>query len=811
MAQTSVCGTVLALLLMPLLASAQSIPKINSISPEWIQRGTTVEVVLTGENLGAATGFVFSGDAGLSATNVPAPVPPKPVITIESTLGGISRAEAGPARDDKRIVARVTATADSSLTPRELRVLTPGGISNPQQINVGHLPELREPEPNSTLDQAPMIEFPVAISGVIAAAAQIDHFKFKASKGQNLVFDVDAARRGAALDSSLAILDAKGKELARNEDANGLDSLLLFKVPEEGEYVLQLRDFRYQGGANYKYRLYAGALPYVESIFPFGGQRGQQVEIALQGRNLEGTSKMTLNIAPNAPRGRQDIRAHTPRGYSNLIPFDVQDFPNSLETEPNNETNQANSLNIPVVINGRIGEPKDLDRFKFKSDKDQKLICEVIAYRFGSAVDALLVLSDASGNVVQQNDDSAAADARIEFDAKKDAEYVLAIRDLTERGGDNFAYRLAVRPPSPAESGFTARFSPDTPRLHRGGHTRVRCELTRIAGFDGPVRFAFEDLPSGVSSEPLVLTTGPASGLVLISASKDAPLGAFPVRMTATGTVGGKTVTRAVEPLSGDKPARQGFVTVLEPAPFAIELITLSSIMEQTQAERIEFLARRHEGFSGDVKFTAEGFSAGKDPITKSFDVRETTLKSGESMGNVKLTAKVDAEVGTRTVVIRGDATVDGKPVTQYSRPVPVTVREIPFTVASTLTRLNVTALPTNATSAAREAATTVKLTRRGGFTNEVQLSVEGVPTGIDWTLDKIPAGGTEGTLKLVANDKAPPGTNTLTIIGAGLHNDRNFKHRARAVTLVINAPEPGDMPAPPAAAATAATAGGAK
>ena len=39
-----------------------------------------------------------------------------------------------------------------------------------------------------------------------------------------------------------------GKELARNEDHNGLDSLLTFEVPEDGDYILQLRDFRYQGG-----------------------------------------------------------------------------------------------------------------------------------------------------------------------------------------------------------------------------------------------------------------------------------------------------------------------------------------------------------------------------------------------------------------------------------------------------------------------------------------------------------------------------------------------------------------------------------
>src|SRR5439155_20192835 len=110
-----------------------------------------------------------------------------------------------------------------------------------------------------------MLELPAVISGVIAGA-QVDYYRFKTAKGQDLVFEVDASRRGSALDSSLAVLDRAGKELARNEDFNGLDSLITFAVPVGCEFVLQLRDFRYQGGEKYTYRLYAGALPLVRSI-----------------------------------------------------------------------------------------------------------------------------------------------------------------------------------------------------------------------------------------------------------------------------------------------------------------------------------------------------------------------------------------------------------------------------------------------------------------------------------------------------------------------------------------------------------------
>ena len=308
----------------------------------------------------------------------------------------------------------------------------------------------------------------------------------------------------------------------------------------EGEFVLALRDFRYRGGGDYTYRITAGPVPYVESFFPFGAQRGKTVRLDLEGHNLEGTTQLTLQIDPKARRG-QEIRVQTSRGHSNLLPFDVSDLPEIMETEPNNALTNAQTVTLPVVVNGRIGTERDVDRFRFKSTTDQKVVCEVAASRFGSRLDALLILSDAQGVMLQQNDDASGADARIEFDAKKDADYVLMVRDLTDRGGDRFGYRLSLRPPSAgAAAGFSARFLPDAPRLNRDGTTRIRCEVTRAGGFEGPVRFVAEGLPTGVQAESLSLPNAPHSGLLILSASREAMLGSFPLRILASGVVGGK-------------------------------------------------------------------------------------------------------------------------------------------------------------------------------------------------------------------------------------------------------------------------------
>jgi hypothetical protein len=784
----------LFLLATALTAVAQPAPKLTAISPEWIQRGTTIEVTLTGENLGGVTQILFNGDAGLAATNQPpaAPPPANPSVVVESTGGGITRAHAAPPpRDDKKLVLKVTAPADASLSPRELRVIAPGGVSNPLNLNVGQWPEVAKRDPNTSLSDAQSIDLPAVISGVLNTGAQTNHFKFKAKKGEEFVFEVDAARRGSALDSSLMVLDAKGKELARNEDAIGLDSLLFFTAPADGEFFVALRDFRYRGGNEYSYRLTAGPIPYVESLFPFGGARGKAVEVAINGRNLDGTTKMTLDISAKAPRS-QEIRVKTPRGYSNLIPFNVSDLNEIMEAEPNNALTNATSVTVPLVINGRIGEPKDIDRFKFKSDKDQKLVCDVAANRFGSKLDALLILTDTNGTVIQQNDDAAAADARIEFDAKKDTEYVLALRDLTDRGGEKFGYRLSIRPPTAAAGpSFTARLLPDASRIHREGTTKVRCEVTPAGGFDGPVRFAFADLPSGVYADPVVVPNGPASGIMLLSASKNAPLGSFPIRLTAMGVIGDKNVTVTAEPLSGDKAVRQAYLTVLDATPFRLELATLSASVEQGQTATLDVLAVRREGFVNQIKLSAEGFNAGREAISKSFDVSEAIIKDNETMAKITLKAKMDSEIGTRTIVVGGLGGLDGQLYSEYTQPIPVTVTQYPLTLSSTLPRLSLTVLPPGSESAAGEAETKIRVDRRGGFSGEVDLSIEGLPEGVKSEVPKIPAGVSEISLKLFATDKAKLGTNfNLKIVGTAVFNDRNYKTRTGGIGLSIALPE---------------------
>jgi hypothetical protein len=760
---------IVSLALSVVAASAQPVPKLNSISQEYIQRGTSLQITLSGESIGGGEVLV-SGDPGVKVTVAP---PPNSNLGIESSLGGISTIAQ---TDPKKIIATFEIDEKAPVGPRELRVASVGGVSNPISFLVSHLPEVKE---------GAAFTLPVAITGNLGGVGEVDAYKFAGKKGERIVIEAIAQRIGSAMDTSVAVFDAKKNELARNEDAIGNDSVLEFKVPEDGEYTVEIRDYRMQGGGNYRYRLQMAAAPFVLGTFPLGGRRGEVMEVELRGYNLQGAEKMTLRLDANAPPGQQELRTVSELGLSNPFPFLVSDLPQMMESEPNTSVTHANTISLPAAINGKIQTAKDYDAFRFRAEKDQRFVFEVIAQKSRSPLDALLILTDSNGNVLQQNDDSATADARIDHTFKATGEFILFIEDLLERGGPNFAYRIECTRP---KADFEVKFVNDTPRVPRGGRVPIRVELTRVNGFAAPVRIVAKNLSAGLHAEPLVMTKDDAgAGLIFISASPDAPLGASVMEFEAIGN----NVRKPVKAFAGDRAVKQGFVTVLEPSPFLVHSGQLFATVEQDQTVNLEALVERQSGFAGEVKISLEGFSAGREPVTKSFDYQPITVKGNESRGNVAVKAKLDSEIGTRMMVFRGES---GDAV-QYSAPFPVATSQIPFVLTTTLKRVTLTAVAPGSQSSAGEAFFLVKADRRLGFEEEITLQIEGVPEGVAVTVEKMAKGAREATVKLVASEKALVGKDVpLTLTGVGTFKEKTYRFKPPTIALLVNAPEPTEV-----------------
>ena len=146
-------------------------------------------------------------------------------------------------------------------------------VPSPVWIKVSPLNHVAETEPNAGPKQATKLpDLPCAAHGVIGETGDVDFLSFTAKKGENLTLKVLGRELRSPLDAVLSIRDAKGKNLANNDDQGGPDSFLQWAAPEDGEYVAVVRDQLRRGGADFTYRLeitrrepvVAAALPVVE-------------------------------------------------------------------------------------------------------------------------------------------------------------------------------------------------------------------------------------------------------------------------------------------------------------------------------------------------------------------------------------------------------------------------------------------------------------------------------------------------------------------------------------------------------------------
>src|SRR5687768_1446765 len=270
----------LVLLLLAGAAGAQPVPVIQSASIDTLRRGRTTEVMLSGENLAPASQVIVSGAAGVEASVVRAPVTQPTTKPAEGKSLGVS----------------VVVDADAPRGIRELRVVTPQGVTRPYTIFVDDLEPTAEREPNNWPREASRIGLPTVLIGKVEKEFDADHFTFAAKKGQRLIFDLQAFRSGSKLDASMTILDSGSRRVAHDEDTNGLDPFIDFAVPADGTYTLRVQDLQYKGGGDYGYRIRAGELPHVDSVFPLGWRRGGQVELRLFGKNLGGATKMSMAL-----------------------------------------------------------------------------------------------------------------------------------------------------------------------------------------------------------------------------------------------------------------------------------------------------------------------------------------------------------------------------------------------------------------------------------------------------------------------------------------------------------------------------------
>ncbi len=598
-------------MLLPFSAvlSQESLPRLGYAYPAGGRQGTSFQITVGGQYLNNIGRVTFSG-AGVEARKVEGIKPmtemdvramrdqltaagEEPKGTRHPPGDGGDQPQARPLhgrlncdgrrtrRSAKPSSCRSRSRADAEPGPREMRLETARGVSNPLRFCVGRLPEFREQEPELVTDvqgwDIPVrfpattttdITLPAIVNGQIIprepdalrfgggfTPGDADRYRFEARKGQTLVIAASARELIPYLadavpgwfQATLTLYDAQGRELAFGDDYRfHPDPVLVFKVPQDGPYVVEIKDAIYRGRPDFVYRITIGELPFVTGIFPLGGRAGSQTAVELKGHNLP-VDKLTMDAKDKAP-GVYPLSVRQGDLLSNTVPFAVDTLPECLEKEPNDAAGAAQPVTLPVIVNGRIDRPGDWDVFRFAGRAGQQIVAEVDARRLDSPVDSVLELTDAAGKRLAFNDDhedkadalnTHHADSLINFTLPADGTYCVRLGDAQHQGGPEYAYRLRISPPRPD---FALRVVPSCINASSWRLTPVTVFALRKDGFDGEIALSFKDNPEGLVLIGGLVPAGQDRVRVTLSIASWAAVEPISLCLEGRATIGGEEV-----------------------------------------------------------------------------------------------------------------------------------------------------------------------------------------------------------------------------------------------------------------------------
>jgi hypothetical protein len=221
--------------------------------------------------------------------------------------------------------------------------------------------------------------------------------------------------------------------------------------------------------------------PEVLVAIPLGIQPGTTARITLRGLRLDGATEIRFpeskSTAKILSKGKADVPDKNPDKVGDTqvvaqvtVPTDVTTSTVSLVVktpdgesqphalllatdapliggkEPNNGFRQAQPISVPQAIDGIIQQPRDVDVFRLEGVAGQRLVCEVLAARYGSPLDSILTLYDAQGRELASNDDHGdSSDSFLEYTLPATGHYYLSLLDAHDAGGPAHGYRLLVR------------------------------------------------------------------------------------------------------------------------------------------------------------------------------------------------------------------------------------------------------------------------------------------------------------------------------------------------------------------------------
>jgi hypothetical protein len=311
---------------------------------------------------------------------------------------------------------------------------------------------------------------------------------------------------------------------------------------------VEIKDALYRGREDFVYRLSIGELPFVTGVFPLGGPARAKTAVQVSGWNLP-TGTVTMDATGAGP-GTAMLTVRRGTLVSNRVPFAIDSTRDVVEREPNNAPPDALKLALPVIVNGRIHAPGDVDVYAVTGRAGEPIVAEVTARRLGSPLDSVIELTDASGSRLAVSDDAPdksaglithQSDSRIAATLPSGGTYYLHVRELQRKGGPEYGYRLRVSSPQPD---FEVRVTPSEINAGAGTSVIVTAHAIRKDGFAGDIALSLKGAPQGFALSGEVVPAGQDHVRLTVDVPPMRPAGPITLGLEGRATIHGKMVVR---------------------------------------------------------------------------------------------------------------------------------------------------------------------------------------------------------------------------------------------------------------------------
>ena len=386
---------------------------------------------------------------------------------------------------------RVETKADAPVGAHWLRVFNADGPSLPRIFVIEGGAQVLEAEPNDHFTNAqPVTPLPMTLNGRLDKSGDVDSFAVTLTAGQWLDARLDAYTLASKMDALLRLVTPDGVQQTWNHDFDTLDPRLLWQAPSNGSYVVQMMGFKHPADA----------------------------EVRLTGGD---GCVYRLHLALGSKR---------PDVFGGNV--------GTAEQEPNNSSTNAMTVALPASVRGVLGDAEDVDCFTFEVKKGEFIEASIDAASAGSALDALLRITDATGKELARNDDaSGSRDPRLEWKAPTNGTFCVIVGNLLHSGSTNHYYRLSLQRVAPD---YKASLAAHSITVTAGETNEVKFTATRLRGFERKLKARLKGLPDGLRAEPVDVSEKSGENVLKLIATADAKAAQAPVRLVITDVDSGE-------------------------------------------------------------------------------------------------------------------------------------------------------------------------------------------------------------------------------------------------------------------------------